>query len=40
MSADPRVQALLPDLDTASLQRKLDEDRKTDQHVYLYHNEF
>jgi hypothetical protein len=40
MSSDPRVKAALPALDTVSLQRKLDEDRNANQHVYLYHNEF
>jgi hypothetical protein len=40
MALDPRVKAVLPDLDTSSLQRKLDENRDADQHVYLYHNEF
>lgn len=40
MSSDPRVNAILPNLDTAALQRKLDENRDADQHVYLYHNEF
>ncbi|HUB66401.1 MAG TPA: hypothetical protein VL981_02815 [Candidatus Methylacidiphilales bacterium] len=40
MSGDPRVRAVLPVLDTASLQRKLEEDRNADQHVYLYRNEF
>jgi hypothetical protein len=40
MAQDPRIKAVLPDLDTTALQRKLDEDRDADQHVYLYHNEF
>jgi hypothetical protein len=40
MSSDPRVKAVLPNLDTVSLQRKLDEDRKADRHVNLYRNEF
>lgn len=40
MASDPRVKTLLPNLDTASLQRTLGEDRNADQHVYLYHDEF
>jgi len=38
MVSDPRVKAALPNLDTASLQRKLDEDKNADQHIELYHN--
>jgi hypothetical protein len=36
LASDPRVKAVLPKLDTAALQQKLDEDTRADQHVFLY----
>jgi hypothetical protein len=35
MAEDPRVKALLPKLDTATLQREAELDRKSDKHVYI-----
>jgi len=35
MAADPRVQALLPDLDVKNLRSLLDADAQADQHIYL-----
>lgn len=38
MMANPRVKALLPNLDTAALQRELEENQNADHHIYLYPN--
>jgi hypothetical protein len=38
MFSDPRVKAVLPKLDTAGLQRKLEQNKNADQHYDLYRN--
>jgi hypothetical protein len=40
MYADPRVKALLPNLDAAALQMKLEQEKSAAQHIILYGNEF
>ena len=36
MAEDPRIKALLPNLGTAALQQKLNEERQASQHVFLF----
>ena len=40
LASDPKIKAVLPKLDTAALQQKLDEDARADQHVFLYNADY